>query len=86
MAAGGGRHCRIDEVFGRHLVETAKAAGLGPTIVEQVLVDIKERAMTATDAARSGMPHDFASEVHDSIREAIAVRLPRLDTAFAELG
>lgn len=42
--------------------------------------------MTATDAARSAMPDDFAGDSHDSIRNAIAVRLPRLDTAFAEFG
>jgi serine/threonine-protein kinase HipA len=85
MAAGSNHHYRIDEVLGRHFVQTAKAAGLGPTVVEQVLVDIKEKAMIATDAAWSAMPDDFASEIHDSVRNAIAARLPRLDTASAEL-
>lgn len=86
MAAGSSSHYRIDEVLGRHFVQTAKAAGLGPTVVEQVLIAIKERAISATDVARSAMPADFASDVHDSIRNAIVARLPRLDTAFAELG
>ena len=86
MAAGSSRHYRIDEVLGRHFVQTAKAAGLGPTVVQQVLVDIKEKAMTATDVARSAMPDDFAGDIRDSVRNAIAERLPRLDTAFAELG
>ena len=86
MAAGSKRHYRIDEVLGRHFVQTAKATGLGPTGVEQVLVDIKEKATTATDIARSVMPDDFANDIHESIGKAITARLPRLDTAFAELG
>lgn len=85
MSAGRNRHYRIDEVFGRHFVQTAKTAGLGPTVVEQVLVDIRDKAVNATDIARAAMPDDFAGDIHDSIRNAIAARLPRLETAFAEL-
>ena len=86
MAAGSSRHYRIDEVLARHFVQTARAGGLGPTIIEQVLVAVRDRARAAADAARSAMPHDFTSEIHDSIRKAIAARLPQLDTAFAELN
>lgn len=86
MSVGINRHYRIDEVVGRHFVQTAKAAGLGPTVVEQVLVDIRDKAVTATDIARAAMPDDFDGDVHDSIRKAIVARLPRLETAFAELG
>ena len=86
MAAGTSRHYRVDEVVGRHFVQTAKTAGLGQTIIEQVFVDIQAKAATAADAARAAMPDDFAGTVHDSISAAIAARLPQLDTAFAELG
>lgn len=85
MSAGRNRHYRIDEVLGRHFVQTAKTAGLGPTVIEQVLVDIRDKAVNATDIARAAMPDDFAGDIHDSIRNAIAARLPRLETAFAEL-
>jgi len=80
------RHYRIDEVLGRHFAQTARAAGVGPTVVEHVLVAVKEKAIAATDVARSAMPDDFADDIHDSIRNAITARLPGLDTAFAELG
>ncbi|MFV0623498.1 HipA domain-containing protein [Sphingomonas sp. ac-8] len=86
MAAGSSRHYRIDEVLGRHFAQTAKAAGVGPRVVEQVLAGVKERAIAAADAARSAMPDDFADDIHDSIRNAIAARLAELDTAFAEPG
>lgn len=86
MSAGSSRHYRMSEILGRHFVQTAKAAGLGPTVVRQVLVEIGEKATAAADIARTEMPDDFAGDIHDSIRNAIAVRMPRLDTAFAELG
>lgn len=86
MSAGTNRHYRIDEVLGRHFVQTAKSAGLGPTIIEQVLVEVREKAATASDAARALMPADFAGDIHDDISKAIAARLPALETAFAELN
>lgn len=86
MSAGKSRHYRVDEVSGRHFVQTARVAGLGPTLIKQVITGVREKAERAPDAARSAMPGDFADEIHDSIRTAIAARLDRLDTAFAELG
>ena len=86
MSAGKSRHYRVDEVLGRHFVQTARIAGLGPTLIRKVITGVREKAESAPDAARSMMPGDFADEIHDSIRNAIAARLDRLDTAFAELG
>jgi len=86
MAAGSNRHYRVDEVLGRHFVQTARAAGLGPTLIEQVLVDVRDKAAAAPDIARAAMPGDFDAATHDSIRAALAARLPLLDTGFAELA
>lgn len=85
MSAGKSRHYRIVEVLGRHFVQTAKAAGMGPTLVERVIDDIRERAEGAADIARSAMPGDFADEIHESIRSAVAARLGLLDTALVEM-
>ena len=85
MSAGRNRHYRIEEVLGRHFVQTAKAAGLGPTIVRKVVTDIREKAELAPENARSKMPDDFADSVHESVRDAIANRLALLDTALREL-
>lgn len=59
---------------------------LGPMVVRQVLVEIGEKATAAADIACRAMPDDLAGDIHDSIRNAIAARMPRLDTAFAERG
>jgi serine/threonine-protein kinase HipA len=79
MSAGRKRHYRISEVVGRHFAQTAKAAGLGPTIFERVLTTIREKAIAAPDIARAAMPGDFAGDIHDSVRNAIAVRSRRLE-------
>lgn len=86
MSAGKSRHYRVDEVLGRHFAQPARVAGLGPTLIKKVITGVREKAERAPDAARSVMPGDFADEIHNSIRAAIAARLGRLDTAFAELG
>ncbi|MEG3091619.1 type II toxin-antitoxin system HipA family toxin [Sphingomonas sp. PB1R3] len=86
MSAGTSRHYRIEEVLGRHFVQTARAAGIGPTIIDKVITDIRKKAATAADVAREAMPDDFADDVHASVSRAIADRLARLDTAFTELS
>lgn len=86
MSAGTSRHYRIEEVLGRHFVQTARAAGIGPTIIDKVITDIRKKAATAADVAREAMPDDFADDVHASVSRVIADRLARLDTAFTELS
>jgi serine/threonine-protein kinase HipA len=85
MSVGKNRHYRIQEVVGRHFVESGKAAGLGPTLMHKAVTDILERANEAPDMALSLMPNDFAREVHDSILTSMPSRLRLLQTAFEEL-
>lgn len=85
MSAGRKRHYRMDEVVGRHFVQTAKAAGLGPTIIKQVVSDIMEKANLALEQTRTAMPDDFASDVHDAVAAALPARLRLLGTALAEV-
>ncbi|RVT90312.1 type II toxin-antitoxin system HipA family toxin [Sphingomonas crocodyli] len=85
MAAGDSRHYRLDEVMGRHFVQTARKTRMGPTPIGKVVIDIRAKADIASDIALKAMPADFAEEVHASVSAAIRRRLDRLDTALAEL-
>ncbi|MDO7841747.1 type II toxin-antitoxin system HipA family toxin [Sphingomonas sp. CA1-15] len=85
MSAGKNRHYRMEEVLGRHFVQTAKIAGMGPTVIRKVVTEVREKAATAADLARGAMPDDFKDDVHSTVKAAIAGRLDRLETAFAEL-
>jgi serine/threonine-protein kinase HipA len=81
MSAGARAHYGVLDLHGRHFVETAKAAGLGPAVIRPVLQEVRDKAPAAAEAARSRMPRGFPDAVHESVAAAIASRLPRLDTA-----
>jgi serine/threonine-protein kinase HipA len=81
LSAGAKPHYEILDLHGRHFVETAKAAGLGPTVIRQVIDEVRAGAIGAAEQARSKMPPEFPDAVHHSVAAAIQARLPRLDTA-----
>jgi serine/threonine-protein kinase HipA len=85
MSLGASGHFGILDLHGRHFVETARAGGLGPTVIRQVLDEVRADAAGAAEATRRKMPADFPETVHHSIATAIEARLPRLDTADGAL-
>ena len=85
MAVGKSRHYRVLEVVGRHFVQSGKAAGLGPSLMNMVITGILERANDAPDKVLSAMPTDFDQEVHHSIVASMSARIRLLETAFEEL-
>ncbi|MFD3266142.1 type II toxin-antitoxin system HipA family toxin [Phenylobacterium ferrooxidans] len=82
MSAGARPHYKILEVHGRHFVEMAKAAGLGPTITRQVLEEVLAAASGAAAKALQKMPPSFPEAIHNSVAGAIQTRLPRLESAW----
>lgn len=85
MSAGKSRKYQILNISGRHFVESAKEAGLGPTIIGKVLNEIMRDAETATQRALSAMPDATALPAHDSIVNAMAGRLRSLELGLAEI-
>ena len=85
MSLGATPHYRIDDILGRHFVESGRAAGLGPTLMRTVIDEVREAAKTAPDRALSEMPEDFHAEAHDAIRLTLPRRLALLDSADALL-
>lgn len=81
MAVGASPHDRILDIHGRHFVESAKAAGLGPTTIAKVIHEVRAVAANALEDARSKMPPDFPDRVHRSVAAALEARSPRLSTA-----
>lgn len=85
MSAGNSPHYRIDDLLGRHFVQSGKAAGLGPTLMRTVVDEIRAEAETAPDRALKDMPGDFHAEAYDAVKAAMPRRLKLLETAYAEL-
>lgn len=84
MSVGNSRKYEIINVVGRHFIETGKEAGLGPTIMNQVVTELLEQAGKASAEALAKMPTDFAGEIHESITAAMAMRLRLLEATFGE--
>lgn len=85
MSAGEKRHYRIFEVAGRHFVETAKEAGVGPVVIAAVIRTILERAEEAPQRALERMPSDFDASVHESVVAAMNGHLNALEAGLREL-
>ena len=67
MSVGARAHYRIDEVLGRHFVESGKAAGLGPTLMRREIDEVRAAAQEAPERALGEMPADFHPEAHEAI-------------------
>ncbi len=85
MSFGKSRKYKILEITGRHFVETGKEAGLGPTIIREVITSVLEVADATTDKALSEMPVDFSVQIHECIKRAIDSRLGQLEEALDNL-
>jgi serine/threonine-protein kinase HipA len=75
MSVGDSRKYAILNIRGRHFTETAKEAGLGPTLITQVFNEILSAAPDAADRALAQMPKDFAMDIHESVKAAIIGRI-----------
>jgi len=82
MSVGKSRKYKILDIAGRHFVETGREAGLGPTIIREVITSVLEAAGTATDKAIAEMPNDFSVQIYECIKLAIDSRLGKLEEAL----
>lgn len=79
MSVGDSRHYRLDEIEGRHFVQTAKRARLPETLVFEILSEISELVPKALALVEAKLPVDFPMEIHTSIARGVQSRLSKLD-------
>jgi serine/threonine-protein kinase HipA len=75
MFAGDGRHYRIDEIQGRHFVQTTERAGLPGALATEVLEEVARTADGALEAAAKQLPKGFPEEIHASVLKGFTTRL-----------
>jgi len=78
MSVGNSRHYDILGIRGYHFQETAKEAGLGPTLTNIVFQEIESRFQQAFDSVERELYDDFPMQIHNSIKEAATGRLKHL--------
>jgi serine/threonine-protein kinase HipA len=75
MSVGTNRHYRIDEIRGRHFVQTGKAAGLAESVVLATIEEMAETAKCALQKVENILPTDFPPVLHGSVSKGMMDRL-----------
>lgn len=78
MSVGKNNHYRMDEIQGRHFIQTAERAGIAKYIAQEAIEEIANTAENAISAIEKKLPHDFPESIHVSVIRALKERLTRL--------
>jgi serine/threonine-protein kinase HipA len=81
MSVGTSRHYRIDEIQGRHFMQTATAAGLPKSVIAALLEEIADTALKSLQKVEAGLPKDFPASLHASVSKGVKERLDVLAAA-----
>lgn len=75
MSVGDNNHYKMNDIQGRHFVQTARKAGLPDRIAKEALDEIAGKADKAIQAIEKCLPADFPEEIHVSVIRAMKSRL-----------
>ena len=78
MAVGATNHYRVEGIQRRHFIETAGAAGLSKSTVENMIEEIVAVADRAVTQLADELPLRFPKAIHASVSKAIGARLQTL--------
>jgi serine/threonine-protein kinase HipA len=77
MSVGDSRHYRVDEIRGRHFVQTGMRAGLSRKFATECLAAVVADAGNAFEVVESQLPVGFPVKIHASIKAGTLQRLER---------
>jgi len=80
MRVGNSNHYKVNDIHGRHFIETGLEGGLSRSSVLNTLEEIGEQADRVSSDLFNSLPSDFPTDLIDSLSNAIKTRLPRLHT------
>ena len=75
MFVGESRHYRLEEIKGRHFVQTTERAGLPGSLAKEVLEEVAQAADAAITSVEKKLPRNFPEYIHDSVKAGLAKRL-----------
>lgn len=75
MSAGTSRHYKIEDIRGRHFVQTAERAGLPGALASEALAEIAAGADHAVRTIEKELPRDFPEKIHISVKSALTSRV-----------
>ena len=77
MSVGNSRHYRVDDIQGRHFLQTTAKAGLPESLAIAALDEITHGAGAALEAVENQLPHGFPETLHLSVRKGLLARLKK---------
>ncbi len=84
MFVGNSRHYKMDEIQGRHFIQTVQRAGLPEYIAKEALEEISSMAEKAMQDIEKKLPPGFPEEIHESVIRGMQSRLERLEKFLNE--
>jgi serine/threonine-protein kinase HipA len=75
MSVGESRHYRIDEIKGRHFIQTVERAGLPGSLAVAALEEVAMAAESAMKRLEKELPSNFPEKIHTSVKAAVISRL-----------
>ena len=78
MSVGDSRHYRIDEIKGRHFIQSAERAGLPRALAGEVLTEVSQAAGTAISSVEKQLPRGFPKGIHASVKAGLISRLKHI--------
>lgn len=74
MSVGNSRHYRVDQIHGRHFVQTGVRAGLSKARIIALIEEVADTAPAALDKIASILPKDFPPAIHETVSAGIMDR------------
>lgn len=78
MSVGTNRHYRVDQIHGRHFLQTATRAGLSKKRAMAIIEEIEAKAPEALELTAKALPNEFPTAIVDTVSEALTHRLRAL--------
>lgn len=75
MFVGESRHYRVDEIKGRHFIQTTERASLPRSLAKEALTEVAQAADGAIKTVERQLPRGFPDYIHDSVKTGMATRL-----------
>lgn len=86
MSVGSSNHYRIDDIAGRHFVQTGDAADLPKSLIRNCLETMIDTTVRAMERVESDLPPHFPEAIHRSVKTAVTKRIESLKASVAASG
>jgi serine/threonine-protein kinase HipA len=78
ISVGDIRHYTPDRIQGRHLLKTAKQAGVSEAPARAALVEVAESTEAALTAEEAQLPPDFPKTIPSSVSRGLRSRMTKI--------